>query len=630
MIAQPMGFGRGRGAKKVAGDLFKNVDTTPGASAVTSQPASNGGFGGSNGLGQSNGGFGGQSNTTSSFGNNNSSSFGGGGGGGGAGGGSESGCRICKEEGHFARECPSKGEEKCFRCQQSGHRIADCDQPDTRELDPDRPAPVTYVPSHDDGEDALFSSTRLQQGINFAKYKNIPIEVTGPDENCFVKATTFAELNLGNQLLTNITRSGYNEPTPIQSYALPIIIKGKDVMACAQTGSGKTAAFVLPMINVINTQGISSSEFSQRQTPDAIVITPTRELAIQIYRETCKFSHSTMVKAQLAYGGASVQHQRNNIRRGCNILIGTPGRLKMFVNDGTIGLDNIKFFVLDEADRMLDMGFQDDINFFASNGMPPKETRQTLLFSATFAEEVQTVAKQFLKTDYLFVRVGTVGAAQTDVTQLVEEVEYPQKTNRLKDLLREISQTQKCKTLIFVKTKKQADFLATLLSQEDFGATSIHGDRQQREREEALRDFRTGSHPVMVATSVAARGLDIVGVTHVINYDMPDDIDEYVHRIGRTGRAGNTGTSISFFAPDRDADLARDLVKILSNAQQDVPDWLDGYAGGAGAAGTGWNTRGGSGGFGGSDVRNDKSNYGHGNNDSGWNDNAGPASEELW
>jgi len=186
---------------------------------------------------------------------------------------------------------------------------------------------------------------------------------------------------LGDQLQRNIARSGYSEPTPVQTYALPMICSGKDVMACAQTGSGKTAAFVLPMIKLINDQGISSSEFSQVQTPDAMVITPTRELAMQIHKETSKFAFQTMVKAQLAYGGAAVQHQRSMIRKGCNILIGTPGRVKQFINDGTISLQNIKFFVLDEADRMLDMGFQNDINFFASaQGMPPKEQRQTLLF----------------------------------------------------------------------------------------------------------------------------------------------------------------------------------------------------------------------------------------------------------
>lgn len=298
----------------------------------------------------------------------------------------------------------------------------------------------------------------------------------------------------------------------------------------------------------------------------------------------------------------------------------------MFVDDGTINMEKIKFLVLDEADRMLDMGFKGDMDFFARHSqMPSPDVRQTLLFSATLPAEVQQVAKEFMKSRYLFVAVGIVGAAEANVKQIIEEVQGSGKMTRIKELLSELS--GKSKVLVFVKTKKSADFLSAVLCQADLGATSIHGDRQQREREEALRDFRTGSHPILVATSVAARGLDIPGVTHVVNYDMPDEISEYVHRIGRTGRAGNTGTAISFFDSDNNSELARDLIRTLSDAQQDVPDWLESYSMGGGG-GTGWGG-GGGGGFGGSDFRS-SNNGGGGGGDSGWNSNNGPGEDELW
>lgn len=396
-------------------------------------------------------------------------------------------------------------------------------------------------------------------------------------------------------------------------------------MACAQTGSGKTAAFVLPMLKIISTAGVSSSEFSMTQTPDAMVVTPTRELAIQIYKECSKFSFNTMIKTQVAYGGTHTGEQINKIKRGCNILIGTPGRLKHFIENGTISLEKIKFFVLDEADRMLDQGFGEEIEFFANRaGMPNKDIRQTMMFSATFPEEVQGLAKDFLRSNYIFITVGTVGAAAGDVTQTILQVQWREKTDSLKEQLNTIGKSGK--VLIFVKTKKQADFIASLLCQEDFPATSIHGDRLQKEREEALRDFTIGTNPILVATSVAARGLDVPGITHVINYDMPDSVDEYVHRIGRTGRAGNKGASISFFDEEKDSDLARELVKILSGAEQDVPQWLEGLCDGCVGSG-GWNTGGRGGGWGGQDARGQDRD---GGGDSGWNSNNGPPVDEVW
>merc|ERR1711922_51680 len=262
--------------------------------------------------------------------------------------------------------------------------------------------------------------------------------------------------------------------------------------------------------------------------PQCIVVTPTRELAIQIHNEARKFAQGSMMKSVVAYGGTSVFYQASQLQRGCNILVATPGRLLDFVEKGRVSLSNCKFLVLDEADRMLDMGFMPEIQKMVEDPNMPKKApegdRQTLMFSATFPDEVQESAQEFLH-DYLFVTIGLVGGACSDVRQEFHEVPKFEKRTKLEELMQNPERDPKERTLIFVQTKKNADFLATYLSGEGLPTTSIHGDRLQREREEALFDFRTGDKPILVATAVAARGLDIPNVAHVINYDMPDDVD---------------------------------------------------------------------------------------------------------
>jgi len=264
-----------------------------------------------------------------------------------------------------------------------------------------------------------------------------------------------------------------------------------------------------------------------------------------------------------------------------------------FVDKGKISFESVKYLVLDEADRMLDMGFLPEITRITSSGnMPGKGERQTLMFSATFPEQVQVLAFDLLK-DYLFLTIGVVGGACDDVEQKVYEVDKFAKREKLMEILQNVGTDR---TMVFVETKKNADFLATYLCGEGLPATSIHGDRLQREREEALRDFKSGRMPILVATGVASRGLDIKEVKHVVNYDLPKEIEEYVHRIGRTGRLGNTGKATSFFDPGRSEDqgIAPSLAKILSDAQQEVPDFLSGGCAGGGSVG---------GGFGGKDIR---------------------------
>lgn len=264
--------------------------------------------------------------------------------------------------------------------------------------------------------------------------------------------------------------------------------------------------------------------------PQCLIVAPTRELVIQIRDEAFKFASGSYVKVCIAYGGAASRYQSDNITKGCHILVATPGRLMDFVNKNIISFEDLKFLVLDEADRMLDMGFRDTIDQICNHSTINKEKLTTLMFSATFPDEIQRLAAKYLN-NYLFLTVGIVGGASTDVEQ--EFIETPRKDKRqlLTDTLMQYAQSsEEDRILVFVETKRTADYLASFLSETTLSTTSIHGDRQQREREEALRDFRTGKRKVLIATAVAARGLDIKGVTHVINYDLPKDIDEYIHR----------------------------------------------------------------------------------------------------
>ncbi|XP_077629141.1 putative ATP-dependent RNA helicase DDX4 isoform X9 [Crocuta crocuta] len=429
---------------------------------------------------------------------------------------------------------------------------------------------VTYIPPPPpEDEDSIFA--HYQTGINFDKYDTILVEVSGHDPPPAI--LTFEEANLCQTLNNNIAKAGYTKLTPVQKYSIPIIMAGRDLMACAQTGSGKTAAFLLPILAHMMRDGVTASRFKDLQEPECIIVAPTRELINQIYLEARKFSFGTCVRAVVIYGGTQLGYSIRQIVQGCSILCATPGRLMDIIGKEKIGLRQVKYLVLDEADRMLDMGFGPEMKrLLACPGMPSKEQRQTLMFSATFPEEIQRLAGEFLKSDYLFVAVGQVGGACRDVQQTILQVGQYSKREKLVEILQNIGDER---TLVFVETKKKADFIATFLCQEKISTTSIHGDREQREREQALGDFRCGKCPVLVATSVAARGLDIENVQHVINLDLPSTIDEYVHRIGRTGRCGNTGRAISFFDPESDNHLAQPLVKVLSDAQQDVPAWLE-------------------------------------------------------
>lgn len=444
-------------------------------------------------------------------------------------------------------------------------------------------------------EEELFSS-HSNTGINFDKYQDIPVEAFGEDVP--PACQRFADLDLHPVLKNAIGLCGYDVPTPVQQYALPIILGGRDLMACAQTGSGKTAAFLFPTIGrILADMGdtpLSGGGYSPTAHPIALVLAPTRELASQIHDEARKFTYRSLIRPVVVYGGAEFGVQIRDLTSGCDILVATPGRLVDMMERGKVSLSKCRFLCLDEADRMLDMGFEKQIRYIVDESdMLPVGERQTLMFSATFPKEIQRLAADFLH-NYIFLKVGRVGSTTDFITQHIQFVEEQDKMQHLMDAINQIEGL----TLIFVETKRAADQLEEELYHAGFPSTSIHGDRSQPERERALESFRSGRTPILVATDVAARGLDISNVAHVINFDMPRDIDDYVHRIGRTGRAGNSGVATAFFN-DKNRNLVRELVVLLEEANQEVPSWLSqmntemsrqssrgGYGGGGGGGGS--------------------------------------------
>jgi ATP-dependent RNA helicase DDX3X len=430
--------------------------------------------------------------------------------------------------------------------------------------------------------------TKQQTGINFDAYADIPVEATGTD---VPEPITEFLPPIDSHLLENIRLAHYTTPTPVQKYSVPIVNGGRDLMACAQTGSGKTGGFLFPILHALFANGPQANVAPQtgfgrnrKAYPTALILAPTRELVSQIHDEARKFAYRSWVKPAVVYGGADIGSQLRQLDQGCDLLSATPGRLVDLMERGRISMANVRYLVLDEADRMLDMGFEPQIRRIVQQAdMPDVMDRQTLMFSATFPREIQMLARDFLK-DYIFLSVGRVGSTSENITQKIEYVEDDDKRSVLLDII--FALPKGGLTLIFVETKRMADLLEGFLAQNNFAATSIHGDRTQREREYALETFRSARTPVMVATAVAARGLDIPNVTHVINYDLPSDIDDYVHRIGRTGRAGNTGAATAFFNRGN-RNICRDLIELLREAKQEVPAWLESVSHEAGGFGGG-------------------------------------------
>jgi ATP-dependent RNA helicase RhlE len=368
----------------------------------------------------------------------------------------------------------------------------------------------------------------------------------------------FNQFNLDSRLMAGIKRAGYETPTPIQEAAIPAALKGRDIIGTAQTGTGKTAAFVLPILNKLLN--------GQRGVPRTLIVTPTRELAEQIHEVVRDLAAGTRLRSATIYGGVGAGPQIKALRDGAEILVACPGRLLDLINQRYAKMEHIEILVLDEADRMFDMGFLPDIKRIIK-AVPAQ--RQTMLFSATFPPEVERLASQTLRNPQR-IAMGLSRPAHT-VTHALYPVPAHLKSGLLLKLLR---QTETESVLIFTRTKYRAQKLTRQIEHAGYKVTSLHSDRTQGQRQSALRGFRDGTHNIMVATDIAARGLDVEKISHVINFDMPDTADAYIHRIGRTGRAERSGDAFTLVTTD-DNDVIRTLERIMGSSltRKTLPDF---------------------------------------------------------
>jgi ATP-dependent RNA helicase RhlE len=345
----------------------------------------------------------------------------------------------------------------------------------------------------------------------------------------------FKELNIIAPILGAIEKSGYINPTPIQEQTIPLLLEGKDVIGIAQTGTGKTAAFAIPILQKLH----ETKSYGKEGTPRALILAPTRELAAQITESFTNYGSLLNLKHMSIYGGVSMYHQKRDLRHGVDILIATPGRLMDLMDQGEIDFRRIEFLVLDEADRMLDMGFVKDIKKIVSS-LP--ETKQSLFFSATMSKQVTDLTGDFLK-DPIRVEVTPEATPVGKIEQCVFFIDNEDKNELLLDL---IKQQNINKSIVFVGMKHKADKIVRILRNNGITSDAIHGDKSQYQRNKALKDFTTGKARILVATDIAARGIDIKDISHIINYDLPNESENYIHRIGRTARAGKEGTAYSF------------------------------------------------------------------------------------
>ncbi|MGQ3891232.1 DEAD/DEAH box helicase [Legionella sp. CNM-4043-24] len=373
---------------------------------------------------------------------------------------------------------------------------------------------------------------------------------------------TFSDLGLGEPIVKAVSEQGYQHPTPIQEKAIPVVLRGNDLLASAQTGTGKTAGFTLPILH-----RLTGRERAKNNSAHVLILTPTRELAAQIQESIVQYSKYLPIRSTVVFGGVKINPQMMALRSGVEILVATPGRLMDLFQQNAIRLDQISMLVLDEADRMLDMGFIHDIKRILAK-LP--KNRQNLLFSATFSDEIRKLAKELL-VNPVEVDVAPRNTTAVKVDQLVHPVDKSRKAALLSHLIREKSWHQ---ALVFARTKHGANKLVKLLLQDKIDAMAIHGNKSQAQRTKALADFKSGKIQILVATDIAARGIDIDQLPLVVNFDLPNVPEDYVHRIGRTARAGAAGKAISLVCAD-EAKQLQDIERLIKNRikREEVDDF---------------------------------------------------------
>ncbi|CZR60029.1 probable p68 RNA helicase [Phialocephala subalpina] len=439
-------------------------------------------------------------------------------------------------------------------------------------------------------EDPLVSNRSEADVLKFRQQHGIAVQ--GRDVPRPVE--TFDEAGFPAYVMSEVKAQGFPAPTAIQSQGWPMALSGRDVVGIAETGSGKTLTYCLPAIVHINAQPL----LAPGDGPIVLVLAPTRELAVQIQQEITKFGKSSRIRNTCVYGGVPKGSQIRDLAKGVEVCIATPGRLIDMLESGKTNLRRVTYLVLDEADRMLDMGFEPQIRKILGQIRPD---RQTCMWSATWPKEVRALASDYLN-DFIQVNIGSLElSANHRITQIVEVVSEFEKRDKMTKHLEKIMEDKDNKILIFTGTKRVADDITRFLRQDGWPAlckfpsftilktqlmvsSAIHGDKQQNERDWVLNEFKTGKSPIMVATDVASRGIDVRNITHVLNYDYPNNSEDYIHRIGRTGRAGANGTAITFFTTDNQKQ-ARDLVSVLTEAKQQIDPRLaemTRYGGGGG------------------------------------------------